>query len=86
MTSEVQNWVPAILALFGSLLVVVFTPWLNTGALSTHIDAVDKKLNANQWGVATLERRSRHRGIDVVDPVRCGIPSSGRSPQRDRWL
>jgi len=37
---------PAILALFGSLLVVVFTAWLNTKALSAQIDGVDKKLTA----------------------------------------
>jgi hypothetical protein len=37
-------------------------------------------------GVATLEQRSRQRGIAAADPVRCGIPSSDRSLQRDKWL
>ena len=46
MTPQVPIWMPAILALFGSLLVVVFTAWLNTKALSARIDGVDKKLTA----------------------------------------
>jgi hypothetical protein len=33
-----QLWMPAILSLFGSLLVVVVTAWLNTKALSSQID------------------------------------------------
>ena len=43
---QVQIWMPAILALFGSLLVVVFSAWLNTRTLSAQIDGVDKKLTA----------------------------------------
>src|ERR1039458_2182692 len=46
MTPQVQIWMPAILALFGSLLVVVLTAWLNTKALSAQIEGVDKKLTA----------------------------------------
>jgi len=46
MNQQVQLWMPAILALFGTLLVVVFTAWLNTRTLSAQIDAVDKKLTA----------------------------------------
>jgi cell division protein FtsB len=46
MTPQVQIWMPAILALFGSLLVVVFTAWLNTKALRSQIEGVDKKLTA----------------------------------------
>ena len=46
MDAQVQIWMPAILALFGSLLVVVFTAWLNTRMLSTQIDGVDKELSA----------------------------------------
>jgi len=51
MTPQVQIWMPAILALFGSLLVVVFTAWLNTKALSAQIEGVDKKLTAQIEGV-----------------------------------
>ena len=40
MTAQVQIWMPAILALFGSLLMVVFTAWLNTKALSAQIEAL----------------------------------------------
>ena len=40
MTAQVHIWMPAILALFGSLLMVVFTAWLNTKALSAQIEAL----------------------------------------------
>jgi len=40
MNQTVQPWMPAILALFGSLMVVVITAWLNTKALSAQIDAL----------------------------------------------
>jgi hypothetical protein len=30
MDPQVQLWIPAILALFGSLIVVVLTAWINT--------------------------------------------------------
>jgi hypothetical protein len=46
MPAQVQTWMPTILALFGSLLVVVFTAWLNTKAISAQIEGVDKKLTA----------------------------------------
>ncbi|MFN0170016.1 MAG: hypothetical protein ACKV22_26630 [Bryobacteraceae bacterium] len=46
MAAQVQVWMPAILALFGSLLVVVFTAWLNTRMLSAQIEGVDRKLSA----------------------------------------
>ena len=46
MTPQVLTWMPTILALFGSLLVVVFSAWLNTKALSAQIEGVDKKLTA----------------------------------------
>jgi hypothetical protein len=35
-----EQWMPAILALFGSLMVVVVTAWLNTRALSSQIEAL----------------------------------------------
>lgn len=34
-----QVWVPPVLALFGSLIVVVITAWLNTRAVSALVDA-----------------------------------------------
>lgn len=40
MNQTVQSWTPAILAMFGSLMVVVITAWLNTKALSAQIDAL----------------------------------------------
>jgi len=46
MNQTVQPWMPAILALFGSLMVVVITAWLNTKALSAQIDAVRAEIKA----------------------------------------
>ena len=40
MNQTAQTWMPAILALFGSLMVVVITAWLNTKALSAQIEAL----------------------------------------------
>jgi len=37
---------PAFLALFGSVMVVVITAWLNTKALSAQIDAVRAQIEA----------------------------------------
>ena len=48
MGEAMQVWMPAILALFGSLLVVVVTAWLNTKALSSQIDAVRSEIGATK--------------------------------------
>jgi hypothetical protein len=45
VNQQVQLWMPAILALFGSLITVVITAWLNTRALSGQIDAVRAEIN-----------------------------------------
>ena len=46
MQPELQTWMPAILALFGSLIVVVVTAWMNTKALSAQIDALRSEMAA----------------------------------------
>jgi hypothetical protein len=46
MSGQAQLWMPAILALFGSLIVVSFTAWINTRAVLGHIDAVRAELGA----------------------------------------
>lgn len=38
---------PAILALFGSLIVVVLTAWVNTRTLSSQIETVNARIDAN---------------------------------------
>jgi hypothetical protein len=45
MSSQAQLWMPAILALFGSLIVVSFTAWINTRAVLGHIDAVRAQID-----------------------------------------
>lgn len=49
-----QAWMPPILALFGSLIVVSFTAWLNTPAVSAQIDALRAEMGQ---GFADLELR-----------------------------
>ena len=46
MNGQVQLWMPPILALFGSLIVVVITAWLNTKTLSAQIEAVRSEMAA----------------------------------------
>jgi hypothetical protein len=46
MSSQAQLWMPANFALFGSLIVVSFTAWINTRAVLAHIDAVRAQLDA----------------------------------------
>ena len=45
MSGQAQLWMPAILALFGSLIVVSFTAWINTRAVLGHIDAVRAQID-----------------------------------------
>ncbi len=46
MNPQVQLWMPSVVALLGTLIVVVFTAWLNTRTLSVQIETLDKKLSA----------------------------------------
>ena len=46
MSGQAQLWMPAILALFGSLIVVSFTAWINTRAVLAQIEAVRAELGA----------------------------------------
>jgi|HubBroStandDraft_1064217.scaffolds.fasta_scaffold00726_16 hypothetical protein len=47
MIPQVQVWMPAILALFGSLMVVVLSAWINTRTLSAQIETVNARIDAN---------------------------------------
>ena len=44
MNPQVQVWMPAVLSLFGTLIVVVLTAWLNTRMLSAQVDALRSEL------------------------------------------
>ncbi|HUI41940.1 MAG TPA: hypothetical protein VL523_08230 [Terriglobia bacterium] len=46
MNPATQTWMPAVLSLFGTLIVVVFTAWLNTRALSAQMDTVRAQMEA----------------------------------------
>jgi hypothetical protein len=54
MTNQSQLWMPAVLSLFGTLIVVVLTAWLNTRMLSTQIDALRSEMRAE---MRALEER-----------------------------
>lgn len=61
MIPQVQAWMPAVLALFGSLIVVAFTAWLNTRAVIAHVDALRAEMNTlraeMKQSMAELEMR-----------------------------
>jgi ATP-dependent helicase YprA (DUF1998 family) len=46
MNPQLQLWMPAVLSLFGTLIVVVLTAWLNTRMLSAQIESLRCELRA----------------------------------------
>src|SRR5437016_3328966 len=46
MAAQAQLWMPAVLALFGTLIVVVFTAWLNSRMLAAKVDAQGTRIDA----------------------------------------
>jgi hypothetical protein len=46
MSPQAQVWMPAVLSLFGTLIVVVLTAWLNTRMLSAQVEAVRGQLES----------------------------------------
>jgi len=59
MNPQLQVWMPAILALFGSLIVVVLTAWINTRMLSPQIAAVDSRIETVRSEVGALRAEMR---------------------------
>lgn len=66
MNQQVQLWMPAILALFGSLIVVVLTAWINTRMLSAQIDALRSEM---KQGFAELELRLTKQILELYHRV-----------------
>jgi hypothetical protein len=66
MSQTVQVWMPAILALFGSLMVMVITSWLNTKALSAQIDALRAEMKQH---IAEAELRITKEILEVKSRV-----------------
>ncbi|HXM44515.1 MAG TPA: hypothetical protein VN924_24975 [Bryobacteraceae bacterium] len=66
---------PAVLALFGSLIVVVLTAWINTRMLSAQIEAVRSEIGAlraeTRQGFAELDIRLMGRAVAALagDPA-----------------
>jgi hypothetical protein len=46
MNPQLQLWMPAVLSLFGTLIVVVLTAWLNTRMLSAQVESARSELRA----------------------------------------
>ena len=67
MNAQVQLWLPAILALFGSLIVVVLTAWINTRMLSAQIAAVDSRIEAvrSEMGALRAEMRQGFAELEL---------------------
>jgi DNA-binding GntR family transcriptional regulator len=59
MNPATQAWMPAVLSLFGTLIVVVFTAWLNSRMLSAQIDA----LRAEMRGEISALRAEMRQGF-----------------------
>ena len=66
MSPQVQLWMPAILALFGSLIVVVLAAWINTRMLSAQIDALRAEV---RQGFAELELRLTKQIMELAHRV-----------------
>ena len=62
MTQQMTLWMPAILSLFGTLIVVVITAWMNTRSLSSQIDALRAE---TRQGFAEL-RLEFHKEISAL--------------------
>jgi hypothetical protein len=62
MTQQMTLWMPAILSLFGTLIVVVITAWMNTRTLSSQIDALRAE---TRQGFAEL-RLEFHKEISAL--------------------
>jgi|SRR5271157_1565142 len=56
MNPQLQLWMPAVLSLFGTLIVVVLTAWLNTRMLSAQVESVRSELRA-EIGALRAEMR-----------------------------
>ena len=73
MTQQMTIWMPAILSLFGTLIVVVITAWMNTRALSSQIDALGAE---TRQGFAELHLEYRKeisalaQGVDRLEEQR----------------
>ncbi len=54
MNPQLQLWMPSVLSLFGTLIVVVLTAWLNTRMLSAQIESLRAELRSD---MRALEER-----------------------------
>ena len=54
MNPQVQLWMPAGLALFSTLIVVVFTAWLNTRTMLAQLEAVRSEIGAVRSEIGAL--------------------------------
>lgn len=59
MNPQLQLWMPAVLSLFGTLIVVVLTAWLNTRMLSAQVESVRVQIES-----VRTELRSDMRALE----------------------
>ncbi len=73
MNPQLQVRMPAVLSLFGVLIIVVLTTWLNTRALSAQIEAVNSRIDAlraeMKQAIAELELRLTKQIVELANRV-----------------
>ena len=63
MNPQLQAWMPAVLSLFGTLIVFVLTAWLNTRMLSAQVESVRAELHTEIQSVRA-ELRSEMKAME----------------------
>lgn len=66
---DIKLWLPPMLTLLGTLIVIVFTAWLNTRVVGAKIDA----LNARFEGIESRLDAINTRFDDMRDLWRAGL-------------
>ena len=56
MSPQLQLWMPSVLSMFGALIVVVLTAWLNTRMLSAQVESVRSEMRAEIGALRTEMR------------------------------
>jgi hypothetical protein len=54
---DIRLWLPPMLTLLGTLIVVVFTAWLNTRAVLAKFDAIDGRFDGVNTRFASMDKR-----------------------------
>ncbi len=85
---NLAEWMPAVLSLFGTLIVVVLTAWLNTRAVSAQIDGVRAEIKALEERIGRqLTELELRLSKQIMELRRChviAVAFSSRTPSPPR--